>query len=118
MAHILLLTLGSRGDVQPFVALGAALTARGHSVTLSTGKGFESLIEAHGLIAAPLSFDPQAAMERPEIKAAMESPRGWLKAFRASQDVMQRQLDETWSIAQAARPRAIVYHPKVTSGVH
>ena len=112
MAHILLLTLGSRGDVQPFVALGAALTARGHSVTLSTGKGFESLIEAHGLTAAPLSFDPQAAMEQSEIKAAMESPRGWLKAFRASQEVMQRQLDETWSIAQAARPQVIVYHPK------
>jgi len=112
VADILLLTLGSRGDVQPFVALGASLTARGHSVTLSTGKGFESLIEAHGLTAAPLSFDPQAAMEQPEIKAAMESPRGWLKAFRASQEVMQRQLDETWSIAQAARPQVIVYHPK------
>ena len=112
MTDILLLTLGSRGDVQPFVALGTALTARGHSVTLSTGKGFESLIEAHGLTAAPLSFDPQAAMAQPEIKAAMESPRGWLKAFRASQDVMQRQLDETWSIAKAAQPRVIVYHPK------
>lgn len=112
MTDILLLTLGSRGDVQPFVALGAALTARGHSVTLSTGKGFESLIEAHGLTAAPLSFEPQAAMAQPEIKAAMESPRGWLKAFRASRDVMQRQLDETWSIAQAVRPQMIVYHPK------
>ncbi len=112
MTDILLLTLGSRGDVQPFVALGAVLTARGHSVTLSTGKGFESLIEAHGLTAAPLSFDPQAAMAQPEIKAAMESPRGWLKAFRASQEVMQRQLDETWAIAQAVRPQLIIYHPK------
>ena len=112
MTDILLLTLGSRGDVQPFVALGAALAARGHSVTLSTGRGFEALIEDHGLAAAPLSFDPQAAMAQPEIKAAMESPRGWLKAFRASQAAMQRQLDETWSIAQAVRPRVIVYHPK------
>ncbi len=112
MTDILLLTLGSRGDVQPFVALGAVLAARGHRVTLSTGKGFERLIEGHGLTAAPLSFDPQAAMEEPEIKAAMESPRGWLRAFRASREVMQRQLDESWSIARSVQPRVIVYHPK------
>ena len=47
MATVLILTFGSRGDVQPFVALGAALKARGHDVTLSTGRGFDDLIAAH-----------------------------------------------------------------------
>jgi sterol 3beta-glucosyltransferase len=33
---IALLTLGTRGDVQPYAVLGQALKERGHDVTLST----------------------------------------------------------------------------------
>ena len=36
--NITLLTIGSRGDVQPFVALGVGLKEAGHEVTLATGK--------------------------------------------------------------------------------
>lgn len=43
------LTWGTRGDVQPFVALGAELTRRGHRVTIAARGPFRSLIESHGL---------------------------------------------------------------------
>ena len=112
MARILILTFGSRGDVQPFAALGAALTARGHDVTLSTGQGFDDLIAAQGLTPAPLSIDMQAMVDSPEVKAALTSPRGWLKAFRSSQALMQRQLDEMWVVARQVAPRIIVYNTK------
>jgi sterol 3beta-glucosyltransferase len=112
VADILILTQGSRGDVQPYVALGAALADRGHRVTVSTGQGFEELITQHGLSAAPLSVDMQAMMDSPEIKAAMKSVSGWFKAFRSSQDLMQGQLDEMWSVAQQVAPEIIVYNPK------
>lgn len=112
MATILILTFGSRGDVQPFVALGAALTARGHDVTLSTGQGFDDLIAAQGLTPAPLSIDMQAMVDSPEVRAALTSPRGWLKAFRSSQALMQRQLDEMWDVACQVAPQIIVYNMK------
>lgn len=112
MAKILILTFGSRGDVQPFVALGAALSARGHDVTLSTGQGFHELIAAQGLTPAPLSIDMQAMVDSPEVKAALMSPRGWLKAFRSSQALMQRQLDEMWDVARQMAPQIIVYNMK------
>jgi len=37
---IAILTLGTRGDVEPYAALGQALKKRGHEVTLSTAKKF------------------------------------------------------------------------------
>src|SRR5438552_407053 len=34
--HLLLVTIGSRGDLYPFLGLGRAMTARGHRVTVIT----------------------------------------------------------------------------------
>lgn len=36
MAKILLITIGSQGDIQPFVALGKALKMAGYEVALQT----------------------------------------------------------------------------------
>lgn len=57
-----LLTLGSRGDVQPYLALGAGLAQAGHTVTLATHATFEPLARAHGLRFAPVAGDPQAIL--------------------------------------------------------
>ena len=46
---VLLATLGSAGDVHPFLAIGAALRARGHEVELLTNPVFESQARAAGL---------------------------------------------------------------------
>ncbi|QRN94346.1 glycosyltransferase family 1 protein [Archangium violaceum] len=43
------LTWGSRGDVQPFVALGSELIRRGHRVVLAARAPFRSFVEEHGL---------------------------------------------------------------------
>ena len=112
MAKILMLTLGSRGDVQPYVALGAVLKARGHEVTVSTGRGFDGLITGYGLSSVPLSVDIQAMIGTPEIQAALKSPKGKWDAFRSTTDLMQRQLDDMWSVARKVEPDIIVYHPK------
>ncbi|NIA68227.1 glycosyltransferase family 1 protein [Pelagibius litoralis] len=117
--RILILTLGSRGDVQPYVALGAALRARGHDVTLSTGQGFETMIEAQGLAAAPLSDDVRAMIQTPEIQKALRTFSGKIRAWRASKGLYRRQLDEMWAVAQAVRPEIIVYHhPKGLAAQH
>ena len=46
--RITILALGSRGDVQPFVALAVALRARGHAVRIAAPQDYAPLIEAHG----------------------------------------------------------------------
>lgn len=41
---IAILTLGTRGDVQPYAVLEKALKERGHEVTLSTAKTLKALL--------------------------------------------------------------------------
>ena len=53
--RITMLTVGSRGDIQPLVALGEGLTASGHDVRLATHPRFEPMAVAHGLAFAPLA---------------------------------------------------------------
>ncbi len=47
--RIAIIALGSRGDVQPHVALGVGLRRAGHSVRVVTSSDFGELITAHGL---------------------------------------------------------------------
>jgi rhamnosyltransferase subunit B len=47
--HAILVTLGTDGDVFPYVGLGAALRSRGHRVTLVASAHYERLAAAHGL---------------------------------------------------------------------
>jgi UDP:flavonoid glycosyltransferase YjiC (YdhE family) len=50
-------TTGSRGDVQPYVALGKGLQAEGHRVCLATHANFEPFVRLHGLDFFPLEAD-------------------------------------------------------------
>lgn len=47
--RIAIIASGSRGDVEPYVALGKGLQAAGHVVRLVTHQDFESLVAAHGV---------------------------------------------------------------------
>ncbi|MFV9507210.1 MAG: glycosyltransferase [Oscillochloridaceae bacterium umkhey_bin13] len=46
---IVMFALGSRGDVQPYVALGVGLRAAGHHVFLLAAPDFSDLVQSHGL---------------------------------------------------------------------
>jgi rhamnosyltransferase subunit B len=61
--------MGSAGDVHPFIAIGAALQARGHRATLLTNPIFKDLIEAQGLgfLAVGRAEDAHAAIANPEL---------------------------------------------------
>jgi UDP:flavonoid glycosyltransferase YjiC (YdhE family) len=55
--HITILALGSRGDVQPFAALGAGLRKAGYGVRVATFENFGPFIEKHGLEFHPIRGD-------------------------------------------------------------
>jgi UDP:flavonoid glycosyltransferase YjiC (YdhE family) len=60
--RVVILTIGSRGDVQPTLALGSALKADGHDVTIGTHAAFKEFVEKAGLKHATLAGDPEALM--------------------------------------------------------
>ncbi|MCG9890906.1 MAG: glycosyltransferase [Thermosynechococcaceae cyanobacterium MS004] len=71
--RIIIIAMGSRGDVQPYVALGKGLKAAGHSVRLATHENFESLVNSHKLEFYPLKGNVQAFLEDPENRKLLES---------------------------------------------
>jgi UDP:flavonoid glycosyltransferase YjiC (YdhE family) len=52
--RILLTTIGSLGDLHPFLAIGLELRARGHSVTVATSEFYRAKIEQTGLRFTPM----------------------------------------------------------------
>ena len=62
--RICILTVGTRGDVQPYVAMGTALRAAGHEVKLATLGRFEALVRAYGLEFALFEESPLSFLER------------------------------------------------------
>ena len=69
---IAIMALGSRGDVQPYLALGKGLKAAGHFVRLITHQNFERLVTSHGLEFYPVKGDVQAVLESPEMLKLLE----------------------------------------------
>jgi rhamnosyltransferase subunit B len=68
--HVLLPTLGSSGDVHPFVALGLELQRRGHRATILTNPFFAPLVESVGLEFVPIGSEEAA-------RAAILHPKLW-----------------------------------------
>lgn len=58
--HLTLIALGSRGDVEPYAALGAGLQAAGHRVRFATFRSFAPLVAAYHLDHHPIEGDAQA----------------------------------------------------------
>ena len=60
--NIVIQVVGSRGDVQPFVALGNELQRHGHRVRLATHGVFEQFVQKEGLDFYPIGGDPTQLM--------------------------------------------------------
>ncbi|MEO9080359.1 MAG: glycosyltransferase, partial [Rhodanobacter sp.] len=72
-AHIVIATVGSLGDLFPFLAVGQELRARGHRVTVATHAMHRQAIEQAGLDFADASGMPEPA-DRAEVTARAFHP--------------------------------------------
>ncbi len=52
--RILIPTIGSRGDVQPYINLAQGLREAGHSVRLASNPTVGALVESHGVPFVPV----------------------------------------------------------------
>jgi len=60
--HFTFLTIGSRGDVQPYIALAKGLLLDGHRVRIATHGEFKNWIESHGIEFGYVGGDPAELM--------------------------------------------------------
>jgi UDP:flavonoid glycosyltransferase YjiC (YdhE family) len=77
--NIVIQVVGSRGDVQPFIALGQELQKYGHRVRIATHNTFESFVHESNLEFYPIGGDPKELMaymvKNPGLIPSMKSLR-------------------------------------------
>ena len=66
MLHYGIIAIGSRGDVQPFVALSLGLLRKGNRVTLMAHENFRSFVQDHGIDFHPLAGSTEEILQSPE----------------------------------------------------
>jgi sterol 3beta-glucosyltransferase len=93
--RIAIIAMGSRGDVQPYLALGKGLKAAGHFVRLITHENFEQLVTSHGLEFCPVKGNVQEVMESPEILKLLE--QGNFLAINAYTSKIVKDISIDWA---------------------
>ena len=118
--RISIYTLGTRGDVQPYVALAKELIQAGHNALICTGGSFRSFVESNSISFMEISSDLMAIAQTAEGKAVLEHPvRNMGKAIALMRNVIspsyRTTLDEFFVAAKYAD--CIIYHPLALGAV-
>lgn len=113
--RLVFFALGSRGDVQPYIALAKKAIQYGHSALICTGKTFEKLVKENGVEFKEVESDLMAMLESDEGKliynSALKHPlitKNYVK--KVVNPAFRKTLDQFWEGAQSAD--VLIYHPK------
>jgi len=87
--HVTLTTAGSRGDVQPYIALGKALIKHGHDVLLLAPDNFSSLADYHGVPFKPMVANFEDLLQTRAGKRLMNSGTNLVRAATAIRDMIE-----------------------------
>ena len=111
---IVVTAAGSRGDVQPCIALGLGLQGAGHEVTIASWEPYRRMAEGRGLEFTPVAGpDPDRLVEA--LVAAGRNPLGYARRFRPLlRPHVGRGLDDCLAACEGAD--AVLYTPLGFSG--
>lgn len=113
--RITCLTIGSRGDVQPYIALCKGLLEEGHRPRIATHGEFEPWVRKHGIDFAPVEGDPAELMRicvengmftYSFLKEASMKFRGWIDEL----------LSSAWKACQNSD--ILIESPSAMAGIH
>ena len=106
MKRMTIIASGTRGDVQPAIALGKALRTVGYEVRLLASRGHRDWIEHHGLEVAPSQIDMTAVMASDDGQAWVARGHDQRAQLRLMQRLVDsfgpRLLQEAWEASQDA----------------
>jgi sterol 3beta-glucosyltransferase len=115
-------TLGTRGDMQPYLALARGLRGRGHEVLVVAPAQFSAMAGAEGISFSALPGAFLDLLDSQEAKEAIgKSGAGFgagFKLLKHYRGLMGELLDAEWAAASEFRPNAILYHPKALGAPH
>lgn len=108
---ITMLTVGTRGEVQPCIALGLGLQAAGHQVNIATHATFETFVRNSRLEFSLIDVDIEKYLKSDEGRATLESGSNPVRTLRLAIRTMKTMILQAgadgWAACQAAD--AILY---------
>ena len=113
MARVVLATLGSYGDLFPYLTLGRALAARGHTPVIATSPGHAPIVESTGLAFHALRPDIDVSDRR-----LMESLMGQMRGSERVVKMVLEMTRENYKDLDAAVANAdlLLTHPLTFAG--
>jgi sterol 3beta-glucosyltransferase len=113
--RITCLTIGSRGDVQPYIALCKGLMAEGHRPRIATHREFQSWVEGHGIDFQPVEGDPAELM-----RICVENGMFTYSFLREASSKFRGWIDELLSSAWVACQGSdiLIESPSAMGGIH
>lgn len=100
---VILPTIGTRGDVQPYIALAPGLQAHGHLVTIATHPCMRVLVESYGVPFAPIGPDIDIGLEAAAIRA--KTPNwliGFMRVMNFSFAILEQSYNDLLSLCRGA----------------
>lgn len=106
MKRITIIASGTRGDVQPAIALGRALQTAGYQAKILASPNFRGWIEKHGLEAAPSQLNIQEVMESEGGQEWVERGHNPMVQMRVMKKLLAQNgwqlVQEGWEACQGA----------------
>lgn len=122
---ILIITNGTRGDVEPFVGLAQGLIQNGYHVTICAPISFKKFVTDHGIAYAYMNNGLPKIVLSEIGRHIMESSasvaryiRSGLKSKAVLRPSYRRQLDETFRAAKQVKPDLIIFNHVSIYGHH
>jgi len=118
--HTTILTVGSRGDVQPYLALAAGLRQAGYQVRVATHRPFQAAVHQRGLEFRPIHTNPRQLLESEAGLAWLEAGPNPLAGTRRLIQLARPHLARLLADAVVAcqDTQAIIYAPLGMAGYH
>ncbi|NOX63162.1 MAG: glycosyltransferase family 1 protein [Chloroflexi bacterium] len=109
---ITILTAGSRGDVQPYIALGIGLRSMGHAVRIATHRDFKPLLDEYGLGFSPVEGNPREILAGDAGQKLLKSranPMAMLRhTLAVAEPILAQVFNDYWQACQDAE--IILFH--------
>lgn len=104
MKRIALVTIGTQGDVQPYLALAIALKSRGYSVVLGASEEFEGMVTSYGIEFHSLGPSIQAFLQQSRFENAMQQSMliNGPSLLRQGQQIVDTAARHAWTMCQGA----------------
>ena len=116
---LLLLSLGSRGDMDPFLAVGERFAAAGWEVVCAMPEQFGALVAAAGFRFHPLDRRFYALIENSDVQNFMGQRGSWVqrgrqlgRLYQESKDIQRQLIREQHAIVTQEQPDRLLFHPK------